>query len=81
MEICMKEEATGAAAAAPALKSPTAAIATDFISAEATDASMEAAEEAVHANDHQITNEPAVSLHPLKIPFYEAVAKQLLDDE
>ncbi|CDJ37665.1 hypothetical protein, conserved [Eimeria tenella] len=80
MEISMKEE-SGAAAAA-ALNGPKVS---DFAFSGAAERHFEAGEAAAAAaaaeTNGQQAAASAVSLHPLKIFFYEAVAKQLLDDE
>ncbi|CDJ47648.1 hypothetical protein, conserved [Eimeria brunetti] len=86
MDISVKEEA-GAVAALPAAKTLGAATAANCNSTDGSEAAAAAATAAAaaaaaaHASEQQINTEPVVALHPLKIAFYEAVAKQLLDDE
>lgn len=71
MDICTKEESGSSAAlegGAPRLPHFPAPVVSD-------------ARETHVEVDGQQTPGVGVSLHPLKISFYEAVAKQLLDDE
>lgn len=76
MDICTKEESS---APADAGKAPRLG---PLSPAGAPTSPSDAGEEEAHvAVDGQQTPGAAVSLHPLKISFYEAVAKQLLDDE
>lgn len=76
MDICTKDEAGFSAAFEEAHRLP------HIAPPEGTPELSDAREDETHVHvDGQEAPGVAVSLHPLKISFYEAVAKQLLDDE
>ncbi|XP_026192393.1 uncharacterized protein LOC34622536 [Cyclospora cayetanensis] len=84
MDICMKEElgAPADAAKGPSVTPVTPEGVPRVAPERDSHGSIQAGEESAPKEvDGQKAIDPTLSLHPLKVSFYEAVAKQLLDDE